>query len=401
MAIYSYKAKAAPEVLKNGTIEAESEKAAIHKLLQLNYHPVQIRLISATSLKKYSFFKKINQKEIYVFLRQLSNLIQAGLPLVKALNNIGSQHTNIYLRTVVSDIKEKIQQGHTFSESLNVYPELFSSLEVNIIKSAETSGTLSQAMAKIADLKEKELSFSVKIKSALAYPVLLICVGIITLFVLTTFVLPKFITLFQDLGQQLPIITKLLISVSMFLKNSWFVIILAAIFMILSFIKYIKTEKGRLWFDTIKMRTPFLKPFIVKLNTGRFARTLANLLENGVPILNSLQIISDIIGNKLFAQEIKKIYADVAKGKHLSQAMKNCNLFENSALDLISAGEESGQLEEMLLRIAKLNEEEASQQIETFIFMLEPALILVLGFIIAIIVMAILLPIFQMNFLVQ
>ncbi len=401
MAIYTYKAKIKPDMFKTGTIEAESEKAAVNKLLQINYHPISIKLKQEKRLKKIKLFQQIGHKEIYIFLRQLSNLIQAGLPLVKALANISIQTSNPNLKIVVFALKEKIQKGKMFSEALANYPHIFSALEINMVKSAETSGTLPEVITKIADLKERAIAFTYKIKSALAYPILLLTVGILTLFVLTTFVLPKFISLFQDLNQQLPLLTQLLITFSLFMEKFWMHILFLLIIFSFSLSNYFKTAAGKLWFDELQLKIPFLRDIIVKVQTGRFARTLASLLENGIPILLALQIISDILDNKVFAREIKNVHLAVSKGQHISIALKDSRLFEKNTLDLISVGEESGRLEEMLFRIAEMNETESSQQIESFVFMLEPALILILGGIVALIVMAILLPIFQMNFLIQ
>lgn len=401
MPVYSYKAKVGPNAVRTGTIEAETEKAAINKLLLLNYHPIYITPKSEEQISKYRFLKKVKPKDIYIFLRQLSNLNLAGLPLVKALNNIYLQSTNPKLKSIIFDLREKIQKGKTLSEALSFHLNVFTGLEINMIKSAEASGTLGEVIVKIADLKEKDINFTYRIRSALAYPILLMSVGILTLFILTTFVLPKFVTLFQDLGQQLPLATQVLISVSVFFKNYW-VLMLTVIAIICFFlIKFLKTDKGKLQYDTFKLSIPILKNIVIKVQTARFARMFASLIENGVPIINSLQIVSEIVTNKVFSVEIKHMHALVAKGQHISEALKGSKIFEKNTLDLIAVGEESGQLDKMLFRIADMNESESTQQIETLMFMFEPALILTLGFIIGLIVLAILLPIFQMNFLIQ
>jgi general secretion pathway protein F len=401
MPIYNYKAKISPDVFRNGTIEAENEKAAANKLRLLNYYPVLIKLKTEERLKYFNFKTRINLKDIYIFLRQLSNLNLAGLSLVKSLKNISEQCSNSALQTIIVDMRENIQKGNSFSQTLAMHPNVFSSLEVNMIKSAESTGTLAEVLSEIADLKEKDMEFSSRVRSALAYPVLLISVGILTLFLLTTFVLPKFITLFQDLGQSLPFLTQILIYFSLFLNHYWIgIIIICAAAAILG-IKYCKTDKGRLWFDQFKLKIPFLRNIIIKIQTERFARTLASLIKNGVPIINSLKIVSDVATNKVFSQEISQVHAMVSKGQNISQAIKSGAVFEKNTVDLIAVGEESGMLEDMLTRIAQMNENESKQLIEAFLFMLEPALILSLGAIIGIIVLAILLPVFEMNFLIQ
>jgi len=199
----------------------------------------------------------------------------------------------------------------------------------------------------------------------------------------------------------LPILTQMLINTSIFLKNYW--IILSAIIGFIVFFaqRQLRTQKGRFIFDDLKLKIPLLKDIVLKIQIARFARTLASLIENGVPIINSLKITAEIATNLVFSAEIKHVHTQVTKGQHISAALKDSTIFDKNTLDLISVGEESGRLDEMLFRIAKMNENESSGLIETLLFLIEPALILILGIVVAIIVMAILLPIFQMNFLVQ
>ena len=401
MPIYNYKAKTSPDAFRNGTIEAESEKAAAAKLRLLNYYPVSIFLKDQENIKYFKIKKRIKQKDIYIFLRQLSNLNLAGLSLVKSLKNIGEQSSNLEMQKIIASIRGNIQKGTSFSAALTMHSNVFSSLEVNMVKSSETTGTLAQVLSQIADLKEKDMEFSTRIRSALAYPILLVSVGILTLFLLTTFVLPKFITLFEELGQDLPLLTRMLIMVSMFLSQYWIPVLVAFLVFVVCSLNYFKTDKGRLWFDTFKLKIPVLRNIIIKIQTERFSRTLASLIKNGVPIINSLKIVSEVATNKVFSQEIMQIHALVSKGQSISQAIKSSMVFEKNVVDLISVGEESGMLEDMLSRTAKMNENESKQQIESFLFLLEPILILSLGAIIGIIVLAILLPVFEMNFLIQ
>jgi general secretion pathway protein F len=400
MPVYSYTVKIDPTTLRSGTIEAENERSAVNKLLLLNYHPLSVTLFSE---KKHGKLRRrdLRHKELYIFLRQLANLNLAGLSLVKSLNNLALQNRNPVLQELTIDLREKIQKGKTFSEALADHAHVFSPFEINMIKSAEATGTLPEVIEKIADLKEKDIAFSYRMRSALAYPLLLISVGTTMLFILTTFVLPRFVSLFEDLGQRLPLITRLLISVSLFCNRYWGLLIGLFAGCFYGAWCFLSTERGRCWFDGLQLRIPLIRTLVVKVQTARFARTLGSLIENGIPIVSALAIVGTIATNRSFAQEINHAYTLVSKGQHVHEALKNSSVFEKNTMDLIAVGEESGKLEEMLLRIAAMNENEASQQIETMLFMLEPALIVVLGGIIAVMVMAILLPIFQMNFLIQ
>ncbi|MFH1459551.1 MAG: type II secretion system F family protein [Candidatus Omnitrophota bacterium] len=401
MPVYTYKAKVKPHTFRTGTIEADSEKAAVTKLLNLNYHPVDLKLKTEASFKNLKFFNRITNKDVYVFLRQLSNLSIAGLPLVKALNNIYLQSSNLKFKEVILNIKEKIQRGKSFSETMDFHKDIFNSLEINMIKAAESTGTLAEVIGEIADLREKDIDLKRKIRSALAYPTLLVFVGFITLFVLTSFVLPRFTILFDDLGQQLPWITQVLLAISIFSRDYYLVIFFMFFTGVYIITTQLKTEKGKIKLDSFLLKIPFLRNIIINLESARFTRTLGSLVANGVPIMNALKITGDVAVNLIFRQEIMQVHALVAKGQHISHSLQNSEIFDRTTIDLIAAGEESGRLEEMLFRIADMNESEFSQKLEAVLFLLEPMLILGLGIIIALIVMAILLPIFQMNFLIQ
>ncbi len=401
MPLYSYKAKIRPNVFRTGTIEADSERAAVNKLLLLNYHPISVRPQTENVLSRFRILKKISAKDIYIFLRQLSNLLIGGLPIVKALQNISAQSSNSLLLPVIERLKERIQKGRTFSEALFEERKVFSPLEINMIKGAEASGTLPEVLSRLADLKEKDITFTHKLSSAIAYPLLVIGVGTITLFVLTTFVLPKFAALFNDLGQSLPLATYVLIHFSVFVRNFWQIILLTLLIGGAVLFKHLGTPKGRYHFDELKLKLPVIKDLEVKIQTARFARTMRSLLENGITVLNALQIVSEVMTNRVFAFELKHISTLVAQGQQLNEAMRTNNLFEKNTLDLIAIGEESGRLEEMLLRVTQMDEQEASYRIDSLVLLIEPVLILLLGSVIAFIVVAILLPIFQMNFLIK
>ena len=400
MPVYRYQAKTSPHELTSGTIEAENERAAVSKLLRDNCHPLSLRVQSGDPGRRL-LFRKHSSRDTALFFRQLANLLQAGLPLIKALNNIIGQRGSQRLHPALKDVRDHIQRGNSLSEALGAHPEVFNPLEVNVIKAGEASGKLAEVITKIAAVRENELELSQKLRSALAYPLLLVCVGAITLFVLMSYVLPKFVVLFQDLEQDLPLLTSILVRTSLFCEHYWPVILVGVASLIGLGVRLVKTESGRLRIDTLLCSLWFTRQLIVRIQTGKFSRTLASLLDSGVPILTGLTIVSDTMSNRVYRRTLKQVHTYVAQGRHLSEALAEYRIFEQNTIDLIAVGEESGQLGEMLGRIADMNERDAGRQLESLVFMLEPMLILVLGGVIGIIVMAILLPIFEINFIAQ
>ena len=400
MPVYQYQAKVSPHQVTNGTIEAENERAAVHKLLRANCHPLWLRPQRSTAIRP-TFFSRHSQRDPALFFRQLANLLQAGLPLIKALNNIIAQPGSQRLHSVLKDVREHIQRGNSLSQAMGAHPEVFNSLEVNVIKSGEASGQLAEVIAKIADVREKDLILSQKIGSALAYPLLLSAVGAMTLFVLTSYVLPKFVVLFQDLDQELPLLTAMLVRVSLFSERYWAAILLSVGALIAFGVRFARTGRGRLWIDTLLNTLWFSRILVMRIQTGKFSRTLASLLESGVPILTGLAIVADTMSNRVYRRVLKQVHTQVAQGRHLSEALGKYKIFEPNTVDLIAVGEQGGQMPQMLTRIADMNERDAGRQLESLVFMLEPLLILLLGGVIGIIVMAILLPIFEINFIAQ
>lgn len=403
MPIFTYRAKKDPENTITGEIEAEDVSSAAARLKKLDLFPFLIKKKGERFFHRPALFlaKNINSQDINIFIRQLSDLIHAGLPLAKALNSLSLQTSNRYLKTIIEDVEHEIRKGKSFHDALAKYSKIFSLFFLNIVKVGETGGILDEALKRLAEIRNREEDLKIRLRGALTYPILLIIVSIMTVFVLLTFIIPRFAGMFEELGQVLPWPTRILLGLSGFL-NKWCLLLLVFIIgLIIIFRKYAFTEKGLLLIDKIKLRIPLLGEILKEIEIARFTRTLGTLLKNDVPILEALKVASETVGNKIFEKETKVFLGDIEKGKKLSAVMRKTNCFPSSVTDLVGVGEESANLEGILIDISNSFEKESEVRIKTFVSILEPVLILILGAIVALVVISMLLPIFEIDILLK
>ena len=327
--------------------------------------------------------------------------MESGLTIVKALDILQNQTANKRLKRVIADVRDFCIDGNSLSSALARHPHVFSNLYVSMVRSGETGGALEKILKRLSDFSEKQLDIQTKIRTALAYPILMSVVGCITIIVLVTFVIPKIMVMFSDLGQALPIPTLILLNISNIIKNYWWLIISAIFVIILGTIKIYGTQEGRAALDRLKLSLPMAGQLMNKVEIARFARTLATLLNNGVPILESLKVVSESIDNVIIKQEVLNAYTGVREGSSLAKAFSNSRIIPLTVTNMIAVGEEGGHLERSLLKVAESHERESDEAIKIMMSLLEPALILVLGVIVGFIVISMLLPIFEINFLAR
>ncbi len=408
MPIYEYKAFTVKGKNVTNVIEAENVASARQRLRAAQVFPVSIKEVYDSAAKKksrltglfHSFSSKVSSAELALITRQLATLVGAGFPLVSALQTLIPQAYSNRLKQVLSQIKDAIEGGSSFAGALSQYPDIFSDIYINMVKSGESSGTLEIVLNRLADISERQQALSHKIKSAMAYPILMFFVGTLILVFLLTYIVPTITSMFDDMDQVLPLPTIILIGVSDYLKAYWWIFFIAAFVGIIGLKKFIKTEKGRYWYDRVILSLPLVGGLIQKLATGRFARTLGSLLENGVSLMAALDIVKNIVGNRLMADAIDNAAMSVEKGGNLSKPLEESNLFPHISVQMIKVGENSGQLEPMLGKIADIYENEVESTISSMTSMLEPLIILFMAVIVGFIVLAICLPIFEMNMLV-
>ena len=407
MPIYEYKAFTVKGKSVTDIIDADSAASARQKLRAAKIYPVSIKEVYDTVSKKsrlsgvfHSFSSKVTSAELAMLTRQLATLLSAGFPLVSALHTLIPQTRSSYLKQVLSQVKDSIEGGSTFAGGLSQYPDIFSDIYINMVKSGESSGTLEIVLNRLAEISERQQALNHKIKSAMAYPILMFFVGTAILVFLLTYIVPTITSMFADMDQVLPLPTILLIGVSEYLKDYWWAFLIAIAAGVFGMKKFIATERGRYLYDRFVLSVPIVGPLRQKLAVGRFARTLGSLLENGVSLMAALDIVKNIVGNRLIADAIDSAAQAVEKGGSLSKALDESGLFPHITIQMIQVGENSGELESMLGKIADIYENEVETTVSGMTAMLEPLIILFMAVIVGFIVLAIALPIFEMNMLV-
>ena len=397
---FVYQAKKGPKEIVEGIIDAQNKEDAINKLVQKGFFICSITEESKAQSGKQQFIligKRITSRQITVFTRQLAGLLQSGLTLVKALSILSRQSENKKLQKVTEDVRDLVREGKAFSASLALYPKIFPSLYVNMVKAAEAAGILEKVLDHLADFAEKEDEIKSGVKSAMVYPALITVVGVITVIVLLTFVVPKLVVMFEDTGAVLPLPTRILMGVSGYLTDYWW-LIAGAISLAVLFAKRNSADpQRRIIIDRLKLKLPVIGKLIKKEETARLSRTLALLLDNGVSIFPAIEVVSRVIENEFLKQDMERVRKDVAKGEALAHSMEEKGAFSPFVTDMIAVGEESGSLERALFRIADIYEREVGKEIKTLTSLLEPLMVLIVGLIVGIIVIAMLLPIFDIS----
>ncbi|UCD31819.1 MAG: type II secretion system inner membrane protein GspF [Desulfobacterales bacterium] len=408
MPVYEYTALDVKGKTISGIIDAESPRTARQKLRASKTFPVSIKEVHDAATKKASrflsvsdAFTRVRPNEVAMMTRQLSTLVGAGFPLVSAIDILIPQSRTKAFKKMLAKIKDSIVEGNSFARSLSLYPGIFSSLYINMVRAGETSGALEIVLERLADITEKQQALKHRIRSVLAYPVLMSFIGALVLFLLLTFIVPNITTIFSDMNQTLPAPTRILIHTSDFFKNYWWVMGIAIIFLLLVFRSFKNTTKGRYLVDKTKLFLPGFGILAKKLSVARFARTLASLLENGVSMMPALNIVKNIVGNVLIFDILEEASKDVGKGKGLGAALAENRIFPDLSIQMIQVGEQSGELETMLNKVADVFENEVENSITSLTSLLEPAMILLMGVIVGCIVLSICLPIFEMNQLIR
>ena len=410
MPVYEYTALDTSGKSSNGIIDADSGMAARQKLRKSGLFPVEVKETTSTSkpsdkaakaVSVSTLFKRVRPAEISVMTRQLAILLAAGVPLVGALEALLTQQTNPLLKKNLAQIKESVNEGNSLAFSLARHSKLFSNVYINMVRAGEASGSLDVVLERLADYGENQETLRGRFKAALAYPIFMSLVGSLVLFFLITFIVPNITQVFSEMKHTLPLPTLMLISLSGFLKLFWWAVILVGIGTFISLRQFVKTPKGRPIWDRIKLRFPIFGGINQKIALARFARTLGTLLESGVPLLTALDIVKNIVNNVLIEQDIDKASEDVESGKSLAMPLSQSPWFPAIAVQMISVGEQSGELEAMLQKIADSYEKDVESQIMAMTSMLEPVMILVMAVFVGFVVVAILLPIFEMNQMIR
>jgi general secretion pathway protein F len=391
MPIFQYRGYRSDGSEVTGTLEANSYKDAVVRLKDSGLYPKTVQ--ETIYKKRFTIFRRSDPSLLPLTTRQLSTLLSSGVPLMDALSSIADEHKG-YWQNILISVKERIAGGSSLSKALEGYEKIFPEFYVNMVAAGEASGTLDLVLKRLSDFLESQANLKSKVSMAMVYPTIMICIGFIVLSFLFTFVIPKITSIFKDTESALPFVTVVLITTSDIFHNYWW-LLLIMLFAGMFGLKRLR-EKNRLFLDRLMLRLP--GDIIQTLYLTRFTRTLSSLLEGGLPVLRSLELAAKSMGNSALEKRVRDAEQHVAEGARLSASLDG---FPPVLLQLIATGERSGKLVEVLKSAADSYENEFSRKVQKALSFLEPGMILIMGLIVGFIVLAVLLPIFQLNQLVK
>jgi type II secretion system protein F len=405
MTTFSYKATNAYGKILKGTLEAVDERDAVAKLQGMNCIPIRIekgrggggKLSLGGSLRIPELFRRVTQRDVLFFTQDLHALLEAGLAMDKALSILIDVSENDKFKEVVAGILKSIEGGNSLSEALANYPKVFSTLYINMTRAGEAGGVLPAVLDRLSLFLENSQDLKDYVVSAMVYPLFLVFVGGVSIIIMLTFVIPKFSVIFADMGQAMPLSTKILLGLSNGLRNYWWLIAVFVGAGVVLMRRYIRTPSGRLKADRLKLSSPVIGKLVKSIEIARFSRTLGTLIKSGVPILMALQLVREIVANQIIAGSLKIVYDRVKEGDSLSSPLIHEGIFPPLAVQMISVGEETGKLDQMLLRVAENYEKVVRNMIKRFVNLLEPVMILTMGLMVGFIVISMLMAVFSMN----
>jgi type IV pilus assembly protein PilC len=394
---FKYTAKDQSGKTVTASIESQSRESAIELLRKKQFTIISLQENAASEVKAAKFAKKVKLDDLVIFSRQLSTMVEAGIPLVNVLDILSQQIEKKGFAAIIKKIRDDVETGSSFSQALTRHPGIFSTLYINMVKAGESSGMLDEILNRVATYLEKTSALQRKVKSAMVYPIAVISISIaITIFLLVK-VVPTFQGIFDMLGGGLPMPTQILILVSNMMRK-WFVFgLISIIVLIFALNRYAKTEKGKLFFDNLVLKLPVFGDLVRKVSVAKFSRTLSTLVKSGVPILGSLDIVAKTSGNKVVEVAVNNSKKAVREGKNLAEPLSKSAVFPPMVVRMISVGEQAGELEKMLSKIADFYDEQVDAAVAGLTSIIEPMIILFLGVIVGGIVLSIFLPIFKIT----
>lgn len=396
MPIYVWKGKNIHGEKRKGQVEALDEAGARAHLKRLRIEDAVIKPKPKDLFENIAIFKpKVTGKDVVVFTRQLSTMIDAGLPLVQSLQILARQQSNPTFKKVLLAIQNDVETGTTLADSMRKHPKIFDNLYSNMIEAGELGGILDTILSRLAGFKEKAMALQKRIKGAMTYP--LICLGIsfLILAIILIFVVPVFDKMFQDFGSALPAPTQLVVNLSRGFKSYILYVIPAVVLLIWVFKKYYNTEKGRLQVDNMILWSPVVGTLVRKVAVSKFTRTLSTMLQSGVPILDALGVVARTAGNKVIERAVLRVSASIAEGRPIAEPLEESGVFPPMVVQMINVGESVGALDTMLEKVADFYDEEVDQAVDNLTAMIEPFMMVFLGGMIGGLVVAMYLPIFK------
>ncbi len=402
---YAYKVRDKEGKVVAGTLEADSQALVANRLRQMGYVPITIDRQDGAGLKTEvkipGFGGKVKLTDVAVFSRQFATMINAGLSLIRALHILEEQSENKKLAETVKTVRLDVEKGASLSQAMGRHPKVFNRLFVAMVKSGEIGGVLDMVLVQLADIIEKQVELKRKIKSAMTYPVAVFGLVLLIVTAMLLFVVPTFQVLYEDLGGQLPLPTRLLIGISTILKKFTPFIVVFDVLAVVAFKKWIQSDKGRAKWDRVKLKVPVFGKLVHKTAITRFARTLAVLMRSGVPILEALEITAETVNNSVVEWAVKDTQEAVKTGESMAKPLSQHPIFPPMVVQMLAVGEETGNVDDMLDRVADFYDQEIEATVEALTSLLEPLLIVVMGSSVGGMVVALYMPMFNIINLVQ
>ena len=399
MAKFSWEGKTRTGKTQKGVMEALDESAVMNHLRAQGILPSKVKSAGGGLNMEInlSFMQpKITTKDIVVFTRQFSTMIDAGLPLVQCLDILSRQQENKTFRKVLLEVKESVESGSTFADALKKHPKVFDELFVNLVAAGEVGGILDTILNRLAAYIEKSMKLKKQVKSAMTYPATIVAIALLVITVILVFVIPQFQSMFEDFGGTLPLPTQVVINISEFIQSYVVHIIVGGVAFIFSYKRFYATKRGREILDNLYLKLPVFGELIRKVSVAKFTRTLGTMISSGVPILDGLEIVAKTAGNKTVEKAIYKVRQSISEGKTIAEPLEKSGVFPSMVCQMIAVGEQSGSIDTMLNKIADFYDDEVDDAVGNLTAMMEPLLMLFLGITVGGLVVAMYLPIFQL-----
>ncbi len=402
MAVFAYTAVDAKGQEFKSEVEAASPDEAVTKIRGMGYFPTLVkakeRRVSADAVQRKSksaSFGGVSKKHLTTFTRQMAILINAGLPVVRSIKILEGQLKAGVLKNALMDVGDDVEGGSSLSEAMSKHPKVFDKLYVNMVKAGEAGGVLDTILERLADFREKTQKLKKQIVAAMLYPSFVISAAVLILIIIMIVVIPQFKAMFEELGIELPIATKILLGTATMLLNHWYLIMFTPIVAAIA-IKLIGLNKsGRYALDLVKLKMPLVGIIISKATVSRFARTLGTLITSGVPILEALSIVQDASGNAVMARAINRVHGSIREGESIAQPLGQSGVVDDMVVNMIDVGEETGELDKMLLKVADVYDDDVDTAVSGMMSLLEPMLIIGLGGVVGFIVIALYMPLIE------
>ncbi|MEA2084682.1 MAG: type II secretion system F family protein [Thermodesulfobacteriota bacterium] len=399
---YIWKGKNSYGEKRKGKMDMPNEASVHAHLKKMRITPSLVKEAPKDIFANIPFFQpKVTTKDIVIFTRQLSTMIDAGLPLVQSLEILGDQQENVTFKKVLIEIRTDVESGNTFADAMKKHPKIFNNLYCNMIDAGEVGGILDTILNRLAIFMEKNMLLAKKVKGALTYPLICLCISIVILGVILIFVVPVFDKMFADFGASLPALTQMVVNMSNLVQHNFVFIVLGAGFVAFVVKRIYSTEKGRIKGDALLLKLPVFGPLIKKVAVAKFTRTLSTMLQSGVPILESLNVVGRTAGNKIIEIAIFRVADAISEGRTIAEPLEETGVFPSMVIQMINVGESTGSLDTMLEKIADFYDEEVDQAVENMTAMIEPFMMVFLGGMIGTLVVSMYLPIFKMGSVVS